>query len=345
MRVLSTLTPPSWNKYWYGSNLLLSASILRIGIGLSLLFIIISYFNISDYSQYFQQVDLQSYRPISVLQVFGSDIPSVSFFQISKIIAEVSSVLFCLGFLTKYSGFTSLFFHLIIFSVQYSWGASPDHGLNAVYLVQFALLFSPSNYFLSIDAVLFKNKNNKWIYFQNNGWGVYLAQFGLTLIFLSAFFFKNFKNPYLSWAFSDSLRNYIIQEYLITLRIPIPAYLQLIIQYEVIYKGLAFFSMICQCLSVFACFAVRKPKVRLFFGLLFLLENIGIGLVVQLWQIVVFPLIVIFIDWENLFPKITPKFKFLESNLISPKRIHFRTSLLFATLSFIFLFHLILLVI
>lgn len=298
-----------WNKYWFEKDLLLSASVIRIFVGVFELFSL--HTSLKNYGTYITELSIPLYKPIGILQLLPPQILCNSFFDTIIFVAYFSSICLILGLFTNVVNWLSVLSNLILASLFYSFGETPSHGFNAGFITHIALLFTPLNYYYSLDSKFFKYSKSKLFFLKNNGWGVYLAQLTVAMMFLNAAFYK--LNPVgwiitghvnLNWVLTDNLRNYIILEYLITQKKEIPYYLSWIIAEEYRFKLLALFNILSQVAGIFACFFVHKPKLRLFFGTFYLLELLGLGLIIGLWPIGLYLMMAVFVDWEYFLMKL-----------------------------------------
>ena len=289
-----------WNKFWFEKDLTFSAAVLRIFCSASVLLILI----ISDYGDYnrlLQESRQASYQPIGILQLLGTDIPSGGLFNFIRLVAFWSTSFLLLGLFTRVVKVLSVVSSLLIVSMLFSWGGDWSHGEVIPLLMHVALLFSPSHLHLSVDAWLLRNKPSSWFMKKiNTGWAVYLAMFAAVIMFFNAGYYKFLVTPNLGWVFSDNLRNYIIQQYLVIFQQPLPFYIEWVLNHEFLYKGVALGNMLFQLGIIFSIFFVKKPKVRLLFGLVFMIESFGLYFVMGYQNLPWLLLVAAFIDWEWL---------------------------------------------
>lgn len=292
-----------WNNYWFKKDLTFSAAVLRIFCSISVLLMLI----VADYGDFTSLLDKSRqsiYEPIGLLQLMGAKLPSTSLFNVIRIVAFVSTSFLILGLFTRVVKVLSVVSSLLIVSVLFSWGGAWSHGQNIPLLMHIALLFAPSHLHLSVDRWIFKNKPSSWFMKKiNNGWGVYLAMFAAVIMFSNAGYYKLVGTPNLGWVFSDNLRNYIIQQYLIIFQEPIPFYIEWMLNNEVIYKGVALGNMVFQLGIVLAIFFIKRPVIRLLFGMVFMIEMLGLYFVMGYENLPWIFLVAAFIDWEWLATK------------------------------------------
>ena len=306
----------NWNTYWFSENMLFNASVARIFIGISALWNIYLIDQI-NYEQLLDPARQSFYKPLGLLQFLGNNLPSIEFFNVVRVVAYLSTIFFLFGFITKISNIISLISSLLIGSLIYSWGTAWGHGENVIYLMHLALLFAPCNRFFSVDAILFKKGGSFFLRSSNNGWGVILAITAAAIMFTNAGYYKVTQKPFLGWVFSDSIRNYIVQQYLVSFRTPIPDYLEWIVNNEVAYKTLAFLNILTQTIMIGVLLFMRKPWLRILFFLFFLCESLGLYFVMGYENLKWTPLAFIFIDWRWLINKFGVKVPELEIKPVS----------------------------
>ena len=306
----------NWNTYWFSENMLFNASVARIFIGISALWNIYLIDQI-NYEQLLDPARQSFYKPLGLLQFLGNNLPSIEFFNVVRVVAYLSTIFFLFGFITKISNIISLISSLLIGSLIYSWGTAWGHGENVIYLMHLALLFAPCNRFFSVDAILFKKGGSFFLRSSNNGWGVILAITAAAIMFTNAGYYKVTQKPFLGWVFSDSIRNYIVQQYLVSFRTPIPDYLEWIVNNEVAYKTLAFLNILTQTLMIGVLLFMRKPWLRILFFLFFLCESLRLYFVMGYENLKWTPLAFIFIDWRWLINKFGVKVPELEIKPVS----------------------------
>lgn len=296
-----------WNGYWFERDLLLSAGVLRICVGISVMMMLV-FCDYGDYTPLLDQSRAAAYEPVGILQLMGKSLPPAALFNFIRIVAFVSTAMYILGIFTRVVKWLSLVTSLMIVSMLFSWGGEWSHGENIPLLMHLAMVFAPSQVYLSVDALIFRNKPGSWwIKRTNNGWAVYLAMLAAVIMFTNAGFYKLSSDFSLGWAFSDNLRYYLVQQYLVIFQKPMPAYLEWTVNHEWGYKGLALLNMISQLGIVFVIFFTKRPVLRFLFGLIFLLESLGLYFVMGYENFSWWILVAAFVDWEWLFAKFTDK--------------------------------------
>jgi hypothetical protein len=176
---------------------------------------------------------------------------------------------------------------------------------------------------------------------------VLLGQAMVALIFFNAASYKLFLGndvPF-SWAATDSMRNLILFQYWILGR-PLPGYLATVVASPVLWRLLAAGNLVSQGFPIAACFLTRRPKLRALAGLLVGCEVLGLGFVMQIWNVGWLFFCVSFIDWDALVARLrrdpVPPVTELEPSDVSRPRIRPGTAwgaLLLASMVFVAFFH------
>jgi len=264
-----------------------------------------------DYIRYIDNADISKYDPIGILQfLFISSPPSADLLNGLIWFGYGASVLMVLGVFSRLSTICAVISGWILASIHYSWGVPWSHGYNVTYLALFCTMFLPVGQFLSIDKIIFPQTTRK-IYrlIPNNGWAVFMAIGLVSLMYFNAFFYKILTGRGLNWALTDSLRNYIIERYLIYYHTEIPYHLQWIVDNEWAWKGLALGNLFVQGVAIFGIFWFHKPWHRLVLGLLFIIETIGLGVVMDLWNFKWLLIFVFYVDWDFYLKRLSPRLR------------------------------------
>lgn len=273
-----------------------------------------------DYVKYIDNVDFSKYDPIGVLQfLFVSSPPSGIFLNGLVVFGYGASILMVLGVFSRLSTIAAVISGWMLASLQYSWGVPWSHGYNVVYLALFSTMFLPVGQSLSLDALLFPKMTRK-IYrsTRNNGWAVFMAVGLVSLMYFNAFFYKITTGRGLNWALTDSLRNYVIERYLIYYHTDIPSHLQWIVDNEWAWKGLALGNLFVQGVAIFGILYFHRPWLKLIIGLLFMIETLGLGVVMDLWNFKWLLIFVFYVDWDFFLKRYSPRLQRIQSKSFLP---------------------------
>lgn len=299
----------------------ISSGIVRIVMGI-LNFWCIWVFD-RDYTKYIDNADFSKYDPIGILQFLSSTTPpSAEVLNGLVVFGYGASILMVLGVFSRLSTICAVIPGLILVSLQYSWGVPWSHGYNITYLALFCTMFLPVGQFLSLDLIIFPKITRK-IYrlTRNNGWAIFMAVGLVSLMYFNAFFYKIITGHGLEWALTDSLRNYIIERYLIYYDTDIPNHLQYIVDNEWAWKALALSNLFAQGASILGIFWFHRPWHRLVLGLLFVIETLGLGIVMDLWNFKWLLIFVFYVDWDFFLKRLSPLLAQIQSKrLLTPSK-------------------------
>jgi hypothetical protein len=102
------------------------------------------------------------------------------------------------------------------------------------------------------------------------------------------------------WATADNLRKHLIRRYP-QLGEEFPAHVAWIVDREWACALLAAGNLFTQVSPAIACLLFRWPRLRLLFGVSFLVEILALGLLMGLWDIHLLPLALLFVDFDHFF--------------------------------------------
>ena len=168
------------------------------------------------------------------------------------------------------------------------------------------LCFTHLGNYLSVDRYLFKKPTslNSTITYS---FPIASGQFLLSWVLFSGFIAKLIFFSGSIWFTSDNFRNILLIQSLVSGQASLIR--EIIANHIYLYKPMAFINILLQGSIILGCFFFKKPKIRAFFGILFILECLGLFIVMGLMP---FPfsfnmswilLASFFIDWDHFFKK------------------------------------------
>jgi hypothetical protein len=296
--------PRIWDSYWFSHGGKYSLGIVRMAVAASLL--LSGLFQI-DFKAFVLAQDPELYQPQGILNLLGSYLPPAYVFEVMEIVALISTWLFLFGLATRLSGIFSFISCLILSSLEWSFTPFWCHGDNLPLLTQFIIILSPSGNTLSADAFL-----RRWLWKGPSDttpgymyrWPVLLAQWAAALMFLNGAWYKIKADDYhFGWALSDNLRHTLAMQHYYWIGKDPPSLPAWIMANEWHYKGAALGNLLSQTMPILACFFVRHPFLRAFFGSFFVLEVLGIGATMGIPGLGFGHFVLLyaaFIDWDRL---------------------------------------------
>lgn len=303
-----------WERYWFAPGGRTSLAVLRIAVALSI------WISLDQMASTW--VHSPSYRAIGLWRLLGDGAPSAGFVSALWWIARISTVAMALGALSRVSTIVSFVSACLLCALSYSGFPSWSHAYNAVLLAHLALVGARTGDALSIDSLIWKNRESSHGY----QWSIRLAQLAIAMMFISGMFHKVWRGyPTLDWALSDNLRHHLLVHFDAS-GLPRTAVADWIIDDVWKYRGAALGNLISQTIPLFACFLVRRPLLRAVCGGFFVLEVLALGFVMALWNYQWLPLAVVFIDWEWILRRPAPD----RSPVAAPRRMKLAISIFVA---------------
>jgi hypothetical protein len=279
-----------WNGYWFASGGRYSIAVLRIAVAVSV------WMSLDQMAATW--VDIPSYRPIGLWMLAGGSAPASGLVSVLWIVARVATVAMLVGAFSRVTTAASFVATTLIASLHFSGMPSWSHAYNVVLLAQLALIGARCGDALAIDALIRRRRGDAPHGYQ---WSLRLAQIAIALMFASGMFHKvRHGGLSLDWALSDNLRNQLVVHF-DAMGLPRTAVANWIIDDVWRFRATALGNLIMQLVPLAACFLVRRPVLRALCGACFVVEILGLGFVMDLWDWQWLPLTVVFVDWEWLF--------------------------------------------
>ncbi len=274
-----------WDRYWHQGDYAASRAFVRVGVAAASLLTWVRTTQL-DYGTFLSQWSAAPYQPKGLLALLGNTVPPPELFVVSKYVWLIAAVATLLGVASRLSMTVSLVAGLLCVGVLYSFSAGWSQGYCVVFLAQ-------------IPALFITEKRGS-----SSPWALILTSWAVALMFFSAGVQKLRSGGWsLDWAFSDSLRAHLIRRYPMSGE-ALPSYLEFLADHRWAWQGVAMGNFISQLCPVVACIFFRSPRLRLLFGSFFLLELLGLGVVMGLWDWHLLPLAVVFVDWDNVLPRV-----------------------------------------
>jgi hypothetical protein len=246
-----------------------------------------------------------NYFPKGILSFLGGVAPSIATIDLWLFLQFWSAIFLIFGFLSRTSLCVNFLANILLISLSESFTVGWSHGYNMNLLAQMPLILAPVGKRYAIDSFIRKNICKKEISDSWNGLYLWMTNFGIVAIFFNAFFWKLFSTRDslgFQWVFSENFRNQIVTRYSF-LGESIPEYLHYLANHEWAWQTVALLNLMFQVLPFFSLFFLKKPKLRLLFGLLFVIEELGLMVVMQLYDYYWVPLILLFVDWDYFIKK------------------------------------------
>lgn len=288
--------------YWFSRNGIIAVEACRIA--LALVYIIINFRSPLISAQALRRsYPFDSYSPDGVLMLLGKNVPPDALIDLMISLSIIFPWLLLFGVFSRISLLGTLVSHLFLRTLIESFTPEWSHGYNVVLLAHLGFLFAPVGQTWSIDAVVkrFRGKETK---LRNGYWAIITGQWCVALMFASAFYWKALFNdkPPFAWAHWENMRNLLFLRYEWT-GDPIPDHITPLMDSPFVLGLMAWTNLLFQFLPFLSLFFLHKPWLRLVFGLGFVVEELGLGLIMGLPDLHWLPLIAFFVDWDHFFGK------------------------------------------
>ena len=285
-----------WSRYWFDDGGRYALAIVRIAVALSVTASLLRL--VTDPTLVAPQ---GLYRPIGIWMLFGSSPPADLVITLLMIVAWVATIAMLLGLVTRVSTAVSFVAGVALASISHSHQAHWSHVYNVVFLAQLALLGGRTGDALSLDAVIRRVRGLPPLDIPRAyQWSLRLVQLAVALMFVGAVFHKLAHGHFtLRWALSDNLRHHLLVKYDLA-GLERPALVDWLLQDVWRYRTAAVLNLVTQLTPLFAVLFVRRPLVRAIAGCAFIVEVLGLGLVVDLWNLHWLPLAAVFVDWDRV---------------------------------------------
>jgi hypothetical protein len=284
-----------WRRYWFGARAPLSIEVLRIAIALAALHA----WNLCTFSSYSSMLAAYpegAYRPLGLLRLFGGDPPPVWCLEALKWFALAAAICVLVGLATRPALVATALSMCLLVGFKESFVKSWHHSFTPLLVALVAFMFAPAGRRFALDALI-RRRRGRPPPAEPPIWPVLLVQFAAGLFFFNAVYWK-FRRAGIHWALSDSLRHHILASFDWASRTR-TGLADFLVHHELAWKAAALANMLTQAAPIVACFFIRRPLVRAFFGLFFIAETVLLDQVMDLPNYQWLPLVVVFVDWEH----------------------------------------------
>jgi len=300
-----------WHRYWFDDGGRYALAMVRIAVAVSVLMVLVE---LSRLPQLVAPAAI--YRPVGIWMLLGHSPPPEALVIALWAIAGASTAAMLLGVVSRASTAISFVSALAITSLSYSDTPTWSHGHNVVFLAQLALLGARCGDALGVDA--FRHRHQPINVERGYQWSLRLVQLAVALMFVTACYHKlRSGNFSLAWATSDNLRHHLLARYDLV-GLPRPAIVDWLLEESWRYRTAAMMNLVSQAAPLLAIIFVRRPWIRGFVAMMFLVEGIAIDQLLGLPNPHWLPLAAVFIDWDRLFRRPPPP----PTPWKPPRRIH-----------------------
>ncbi len=286
-----------WQRYWYRAGGMHSAAILRIAIATSILLTLWRLHGGHAGSPGSAPHD--KYVALGILRLIPGE-PGPAVFAILWPVAWAATLAMLLGIRSRTATVVSFISALVLASYAHSFQRTWSHDNNAPLLAQLAFLGAHGGDAWSCDAWWRRRREQALPDGHAYLWSVLLVQLVLGLMMASAAYTKLMAGgTSLAWVLSDNLRNHILVRFDLK-GVPQTDLASWLIESPTRWKLAAALNIIAQLAPLAACFATRRPVLRALLGSLFVIETIGLDVVMGFPNYHWLPLAAVFVDWDWL---------------------------------------------
>jgi hypothetical protein len=292
-----------WRRYWFGDTTAaapsarISVAILRIAIASSVL---LTLWRLGGgYAGDPASAPHSIYRAVGLLRLYPGE-PSPTAIEVLRVVAWISTLAMLVGFRSRAATAVSLVSALALASYGAAFTPTWSHDHNAPFLAQLAFLGAHGGDALSVDAWLRRRRGLPPPEGHAYQWSVRLVQLAIAIMFASGAVMKLVAGKgTLAWAFSDNLRHQLLVRFDL-IGLPRTAAADWLLERAWRWKAAALGNLVSQLAPLGACFAMQRPRLRAALGAFFVLEVIGLGVVMGFWDVQWLPLAAVFVDWDRL---------------------------------------------
>ena len=242
------------------------------------------------------------YHSIGIWKLVPGE-PAAALLGVLWWIGAASTIAMIIGLWSRAATAVSFVAAVALASYEYSFAPSWSHDNNAPLLAQLAFLGAYGGDAWSIDA-WWRHRRGVAPAEHTYLWSVLLVQLALALMMASAAYTKLVSGGLsLSWVLSDNLRNQILIRFDLT-GLPRTAIADWLVDSPVRWKMAAALNILAQLAPLAACFAIRRPVLRMMLGGLFAVETVGLDLVMGFSNYHWLPLVAAFVDWDWLLARV-----------------------------------------
>ncbi len=285
-----------WQRYWFAEGGRHTVAVLRVAVAACVL---MSLWRLWGHRPL--AAPEQVYRPIGVWMALGEVPPPELLVDVLWALAWGGTAAMLVGLVSRAATAVSFLAAVALAALSFSGRASWSHQYNVIFIAQLALLGARSGDALSLDALIRRLRGRPPRDVPRGyEWSVRLVLLAVSMMFVGAALHKLGAGHFtLRWALSDNLRHQLLVHYDVN-GIARPALVDWLLAESWRYRTAALLNLISQLAPLLAIFYPHRPLLRAAAGVCFVLEVLGLGFVVSLWNLHWLPLAAVYVDWDRL---------------------------------------------
>ncbi|MFN0253180.1 MAG: hypothetical protein ACKV2T_40275 [Kofleriaceae bacterium] len=281
----------AWKGYWLAPGGRHATAAIRIAIAVSLLWMLWRY--ATDWQHHSSR-----YNKLGPWLLFPGR-PGESLLDTITIIAWGSTLAMLAGVWSRAAHAVSFVACTLIAAHGVSENPTWSHIDVPPLLASFAFLGAPGGAAFSIDAWRRRRLGEPPLATRQTSARLVLATV-VSVFFIAGYWkLRADDGVGLGWALSDNLRHQILVRF-DWIGLPRTPLADWIIAESWRYRTVAALNLVSQILPIAAVVLHRRPRLRACLGVLFVLEIVGLALVMDLWDLHWIPLAAVFIDWDAI---------------------------------------------
>ncbi|HSK03776.1 MAG TPA: hypothetical protein VK932_21130, partial [Kofleriaceae bacterium] len=285
-----------WDRYWFADGGRYAVAVLRVAIAASVL---LSLWRLWGHRPL--AAPEQIYRPVGVWMVLGEVPPPELLVDVLWALAWGGTAAMLLGLLSRAATVVSFAAAVALAALSFSGRLTWSHQYNVIFIAQLAMLGARSGDALSLDALIrrWRGRPPRDVP-RGYQWSVRLVVLAVSMMFVGAALHKIGSGQFtLRWALSDNLRHQLLVHYDIN-GIERPPLVDWLLAEPWRYRTAALGNLVSQLAPLLAIVYPGRPAMRAIAGVFFVLEVLGLGFVVSLWNLHWLPLAAVYVDWDRL---------------------------------------------
>ncbi len=281
----------AWSAYWLAPGGRYATAAIRIAISLSLLWMLWRY--ATDWHH-----ESSRYYKLGPWLLYPGR-PGETLLAAITVVAWASTLAMLAGAWSRVAHVTSLVACTLIAAHGVSERATWSHIDVPPLLASLAFLGAPGGAALSIDAWRRRRRGEPIPAVRQTSARLVLVTV-VSVFFIAGYWKLRADGGFgVGWATSDNLRHQILVRF-DWIGIPRTPLADWIVAESWRYRTVATLNLISQITPIAAVFLHRHPRLRACFAVLFVLEVLGLALVMDLWDLHWIPLAAVFVDWDAL---------------------------------------------
>jgi len=288
-----------WRGYWLAAGGRTSVAVVRIAIAFAILWTLRRLGSDGYVGAPWTTPDAL-YRPVGVWRLFPGQ-PAPALIEVLRALAWASTLSMLIGLCARASHAVSLLTTLALAAFDVAFAPTWSHHNSLPLLAHLAFLGARGGDAGSVDAWLRRRRGLAPRDVPGGyQWSLRLVVIAIAAPFFAAACFKLYSGGgSLDWALSDNLRHQILARF-DRIGVPRTRVAEWLLAEPARWQAAALLNLAAQMIPIAAVGLTRRPRLRALCGLVWIIEVIGLGAVMGMWNPHWLPLAAAFVDWDRL---------------------------------------------